>query len=475
MPKKVIILLFPVLIVISGYTQEKKMNFSSPAAPFISLEQRQAKVREAASPGRGADTGGFRYAAAKGLPGVVRIISTYPPGYRPVFADPFADIYNELWQRGAEPVRGRASGVVLTDDGYIVTNRHAVQNAVSLEVELPDQRTYTAQVIGTDSATDLALLRISEKGLPFIRFGSRDDIAEGDWVLAIGNPLSLTSTVTAGIVSARNRNINAGEGTDGPFFFIQTDAVMNDGSSGGALVDINGRLIGINTGIITPTGAYAGYAFAIPVDLVKKVCDDLLQYGAVLRAYIGVYAENTANARGVVLDSLVRNGPAMIAGLLPQDTIIQINDMQIRTMTGFHDAMLLQRPGEKITVQVCRNGARLSLTLLTGSEKENMVTHTKTLSALLHHIGIDVTEILSQKRKDLLNIDGGLEVTRVFRGKAYWSTGIEPGFIILFVNDKPVHSKDALFRLLKGYKGKVLVSGIFPEYPSLLHHYKFSL
>ncbi|WP_168208780.1 trypsin-like peptidase domain-containing protein [Chitinophaga sp. XS-30] len=451
------------------------MNISSPAVPFMSLEQRQMAVREPLPPGPGTDSGNFRYAAAKCLPGVVRVFSTYPPGYRPAFGDPFLDIYNELWQHGAGPARGRASGVMLTDDGYIVTNNHVVQNAVSLEVELPDQRTYTAQVIGTDSATDLALLRISEKGLPFIRFGSRDNIAEGDWVLAIGNPLSLTSTVTAGIVSARNRNINAGEGTDGPFFFIQTDAVMNDGSSGGALVDINGRLIGINTGIITPTGAYAGYAFAIPVEVVKKVCDDLLQYGTVLRAYMGVYAGNTANARGVVLDSLVWNGPAMNAGLLPQDTIIQINDMQIRTMTGFHEAMLLQRPGENITVQVRRNGARLSLPLVPDSQKEDLALRIRNLSALLRHIGIDVTEILSQKRKDQLNIDGGLEVTRVFRGKAYWSTGMEPGFVILFVNDKPVHSKDALFRLLKSHKGKVLVSGIFPEYPSLLHHYTFSL
>ncbi|MDP1746915.1 MAG: trypsin-like peptidase domain-containing protein [Bacteroidota bacterium] len=288
----------------------------------------------------------FRIAAKKATPGVVHIRTTYPLETR---FDSHSQFSEDFWYRffSEEPLtkqQADASGVIVSSDGYIVTNDHVVQDAEDIEITLQDQRSYKAKVVGIDQETDLALLKIKETNLSFIEFGNSDEIEVGDWVLAVGNPFNLTSTVTAGIVSAKARGINIkreGEEEARSESYIQTDAAVNRGNSGGALVDYNGRLIGINSIIATPTGSYAGYSFATPVNTVKKIIDDLLINGKVQRGYLGLVLKNmnagmsrefnTDITTGVYIDSVLSGGAAMEAELKLKDIITAVDDHKIIT------------------------------------------------------------------------------------------------------------------------------------------------
>ena len=354
--------------------QEKGMSISNSGKPFFSLEQKQQMAQAGAAPG-GAEAVApvsFRYAASKVMRGVVWVLTNYRPGFQPP-ANTSLEYYHKLRSGANKPassVCGSASGVLLTDDGYLVTNYHAVKDAVSVEIVLNDRRSYIAQVIGGDSLTDLALLKIAARQLPFVIFGSTDSIDTGDWVLAAGNPLNLTSTVTAGIVSAKSRSVDLLEEQGGSFSFIQTDAVMNSGNSGGALVDIYGRLIGINTGILTQTGAYSGYSFAIPVEVVKKVCNDILRYGQLRRGFIGLYLKEIGSGNGLYVDSLVKAGTGERSGIRSQDIVVAVNDKPMLTMAAFNEMLILHRPGEKVNVTVLRDGKQLQLPVVLNAQEE---------------------------------------------------------------------------------------------------------
>lgn len=423
----------------------------------------------------------FKYAARKVIPGVVHVKSTWQVSRqeRQGVPDPFRDFFNDddwfhffgpFGQRG--PKQGSGSGVILTSDGYIITNNHVVEDADEIEVVLHDQQSFKARVIGTDPKTDLALIKIDESSLTFIEFGNSDKVEPGDWVLAVGNPFNLASTVTAGIVSAKARNINILRDREAIESFIQTDAAVNPGNSGGALVDLDGKLIGINSAIATPTGTYAGYSFAIPVNLVKKVADDLLNYGIVQRGYMGIVIRDMTSelakernlkfTPGVLVDSLVQGGAAMDAGMKKSDIITSIDGNKITTSPELQETVARHRPGEQLNVIVVRDGQQRKLSVtLKSSDGTTRIAKKTTESNLLEVLGIEV-ETLSPSEGKKYNLRGGVKVMRITEGKIKENTTMKKGFIITKVDDVAVTTKDDLIRILEGKKGGVMLEGIYP-------------
>ncbi|MEO6168788.1 MAG: trypsin-like peptidase domain-containing protein, partial [Chitinophagales bacterium] len=288
----------------------------------------------------------FRYAAKRTTSGVVHIKTSYAPRQvsRNDQYNPFRELFGDQFGQ-QQPSESSGSGVIISDDGYIVTNNHVVDDGETIEVILADKQSYQAKVIGTDPSTDLALLKIDERNLPFITFGNSDSVEVGEWVLAVGNPFNLESTVTAGIVSAKGRNINLlrSRDTSAVESFIQTDAAVNPGNSGGALVNTNGELIGINSAIATPTGTFAGYSFAVPVNIVSKVVNDLMKFGMVQRGFLGVQIAtlnadlakakglDAKNLTGVYVDGVKAGGAGEAAGLKAGDIITKVNNAPVNT------------------------------------------------------------------------------------------------------------------------------------------------
>ncbi len=336
-------------------------------------------------------------AAAKSIPSVVHIYSAETQrnaqsNKKQVPKTPFDDFWGGggFWGLNfEEPLKqGTGSGVILTEDGFIVTNNHVVEFADDIQVTLSDNRKYKAKIIGTDPKTDLAVIKIEGSNLPAISKGDSDDIRVGDWALAIGNPAigynvdgspqQLNSTVTAGIISAKGRDIGIIGGKEALESFIQTDAVVNPGNSGGALVDQEGKLIGINTAIATTNGHYQGYSFAIPVSLMQKVVDDIIEFGSYSRPYLGVEIsemdEDRAkelgvdNVQGVFIENVVNGGSAQYAGLLPRDIIVQVNDRNITTIPQLQEIVSRSKTGDTLILSVIRNGKneKIPVTLKAG-------------------------------------------------------------------------------------------------------------
>jgi serine protease Do len=453
-------------------------------ANSIEQQQLQSKIkRDTALFASRSNTPGidFKYAARKVIPGVVHVKSTWQATQQPEqrrVPDPFRDFFNDdnwfhffepFGQRG--PSQGSGSGVILTSDGYIITNNHVVEDADEIEVVLHDQRSYKAKVIGSDPKTDLSLIKIEEKNLTFIEFGNSDVMEPGDWVLAVGNPFNLASTVTAGIVSAKARNINILRDREAIESFIQTDAAVNPGNSGGALVDLDGKLIGINSAIATPTGTYAGYSFAIPVNLVKKVADDLLNFGNVQRGYMGIVIRdmtsdlaNKHNLKfipGVYVDSLVQGGGAMDAGIKPRDVITMIDGNKTLSSPELQETVARHRPGEKLRVTVVRNGQEKQFTVTLKNTDGTASLAKKESTSLMEVLGIEVEELSSNESKKY-NLRGGLKVVGIAEGKIKEHTTMKKGFIITKVDDTPVNTKGDLTRILERKKGGVMMEGIYP-------------
>lgn len=463
--------------------QQIKQQPDQKASTSIEQLQKQAIVKVDTATSNQSKTVliDFKYAARKVIPGVVHVKSTWQNSRqeRQGVPDPFRDFFNDddwfhffepFGQRG--PTQGSGSGVILTSDGYIITNNHVVEEADDIEVVLHDQRSYKARVIGTDPKTDLALIKIDESLLTFIEFGNSDVVEPGDWVLAVGNPFNLASTVTAGIVSAKARNINILRDREAIESFIQTDAAVNPGNSGGALVDLDGKLIGINSAIATPTGTYAGYSFAIPVNLVKKIADDLLNYGIVQRGYMGIVIRDMTSdlakernlkfTPGVLVDSLVQGGAAMEAGMKRSDIITTIDGAKIDSSPELQENVARHRPGEKLNVTVIRDGQEKKLSvILKSSDGTTRIVKKGSESNLLEVLGIEV-EPLSASEGRKYNLQGGLKVTHIAEGKIKENTTMKKGFIITKVDDVAVMSKDDLIRILEGKKGGVMMEGIYP-------------
>ena len=428
------------------------------------------------------------YAAEKSLPSVVYIKSvqnakTQTVEYNDPFEDFFSDPFGGFFGRGQgnnngtrkrqvqTPKRAAAgSGVIISADGYIVTNNHVVDGADELTVTLNENsKEYSARIIGADKTTDLALIKIDAKNLPAIAIANSDDVKVGEWVLAVGNPLGLNNTVTAGIVSAKARQM--GEGVTS---MIQTDAAINQGNSGGALVNTNGALIGINAMLASPTGSNIGYGFAIPTAIMNKVVDDIKKYGAVQRAMIGIKGGDVSNKvdadkeqgkevdygtmEGVYIGEVVEGGAAQAGGLQKEDVIISIDGKKIKKFGELQGVMAQKRPGDKVKVTYLRNKKEHTTTLTLKNEQGN----TKVVkNADIDILGIDVRPITDSQKKQL-EISYGLEVLKVNGGKMK-EAGVPKGFIIQVVNDQPMRSFDDLQQAVKDAKEQMLIiRGLYP-------------
>ena len=428
------------------------------------------------------------YAAEKSLPSVVYIKSvqnakTQTVEYNDPFEDFFSDPFGGFFGRGQgnnngtrkrqvqTPKRAAAgSGVIISADGYIVTNNHVVDGADELTVTLNENsKEYSARIIGADKTTDLALIKIDAKNLPAIAIANSDDVKVGEWVLAVGNPLGLNNTVTAGIVSAKARQM--GEGVTS---MIQTDAAINQGNSGGALVNTNGALIGINAMLASPTGSNIGYGFAIPTAIMNKVVDDIKKYGAVQRAMIGIKGGDVSNKvdadkeqgkevdygtmEGIYIGEVVEGGAAQAGGLQKEDVIISIDGKKIKKFGELQGVMAQKRPGDKVKVTYLRNKKEHTTTLTLKNEQGN----TKVVkNADIDILGIDVRPITDSQKKQL-EISYGLEVLKVNGGKMQ-EAGVPKGFIIQVVNDQPMRSFDDLQQAVKDAKEQMLIiRGLYP-------------
>jgi serine protease Do len=362
------------------------------------------------------------------------------------------------------------SGVIVSSDGYIVTNNHVVEDASEIEIILNDNSKYTAKVIGADPSTDIAVLKIDAKNLQPIPIGNSDEINIGEWVLAVGNPFNLTSTVTAGIVSAKARNINLlGERSKKSVpieSFIQTDAAVNPGNSGGALVNTRGELVGINTAIASQTGSYAGYSFAVPVNLVTKVMHDLIDYGVVQRGFLGVQISdinqeikeknNLSSTKGVYVSGVTENGSADKAGIKSGDVILKIGGKEVNSSASLQEEIGRRRPGDKVAVTVRnKNGSEEIIdVLLRNSEGETKLVSKEEVKK---NVALGATfEELSSKEKKELNTENGVKITSITAGKLK-SLGLEEGMTITKINNEPVQSVEQLTNKLNGGKTGVLL------------------
>lgn len=383
-------------------------------------------------------------------------------------------IYNFLfgrpnYQQQEMPVVAAGSGVIISRDGYIVTNNHVVEGADALEVTLDDNRTFTAKVIGADPTTDIALIKIDGDNFPFIPWGNSDNLKVGEWVLAIGNPFNLASTVTAGIVSAKARNINIINKNTAIEAFIQTDAAVNPGNSGGALVNTAGELVGVITAIASPTGTFSGYSFAVPERIARKIVSDLMEYGTVQRAFIGIsinevtsemaQKNGVTSLKGVYVSSVAEGGAAAEAGIKAGDVILKVNDVEVNKVSELQEQIGRYRPGQQITVTVLHGDKTrtMNLTLRNIDGGTSLQTQGETMEIL----GASVRTINPQTASNL-RIRGGVEITSVADGK-FKQAGIKEGFIITSVNRRPMRSADELKAILSNSKGGIYIEGVYPN------------
>lgn len=364
------------------------------------------------------------------------------------------------------------SGVILTENGLIATNNHVVQGSSEIRVSLPDKRVFAARLLGTDPSTDLALLQIDAQGLPAIPFGNSDSLQVGDWVLAVGNPFNLESTVTAGIVSAKGRSIDILETQDRIESFIQTDAVINPGNSGGALVNTNGELIGISTAIMTQSGAYEGYSFAVPSNLARKVIEDLRDYGMVQRGLLGVFIEPVTaeiaaamklpSVEGIRITRITPGSGADDAGLKPDDIILKVENSSTRSISEMQEQVGLHRPGNTLRIEYWRDGTRRSLRVQL-KDKHNTTRIAKAIdNHLLQEMGIELRNLSYQEQSQLKY--AGVRVLSVRKHSLIDATHLHPDFVITHINDKPVPSVSRFIDILKSLKGsRITLRGYYDE------------
>lgn len=441
--------------------------------------------------------GDFSYAAEMASPTVVHIRTTItrtvrqqqiPDIFRDFFGDDFGGgVPRQQRQQG----QASGSGVIISKDGYIVTNNHVVQDADQVEVVLTDKRSFKAKVIGTDPLTDLAVVKIEAANLPAITLGDSDGLKLGEWVLAVGYPLDLESTVTAGIVSAKGRGIGIlnqnvdrnAKNPDTPIeAFIQTDAAINPGNSGGALVNLRGELVGINSAIASATGYYSGYGFAVPVSLVKKVTADILKYGNVQRGYLGIIPVELDSkkaqelgakvGRGIYVNDITDNGAAKAAGLQKGDVIIKMEGQNIDSDAQMREIIGRRRPGDAITITVNRGGTErdFKVELRNRNGGRDVIKKEEAATASVGTLGAEF-EDLSTKEAQQLGISGGVRVKRILDGKLA-ETDIEEGFIIVKANGKNVKSVKDLQTIMSGVKegeGMMLI-GMYPN-SSRMYYY----
>ena len=441
----------------------------------LAFRQNPATDAHFASQVVGTEYPDLTYAAENAVKAVVNIEATMVVNGRSIPRDPFFEFFGYPQGYSSAPQERRAggSGVIISEDGYIVTNNHVIDDATKLRVTLHDGRAFDAKIIGSDPATDVALIKIEASGLPTLPFGSSDDLRLGEWVLAIGYPMELQSTITAGIVSAKARRLGALDNHAGIESFIQTDAAVNPGNSGGALVNTRGELVGINTIIKTSTGSYVGYSFAVPETIVRKVVMDLKESGVVQRAVLGVsfrevdqlfldeMGQTTGIDRlgGMYVASVAEGGAASEAGIRKGDVILKIDNQEVNDTAIFLEEIAKRRPGDKVAITVRRGEKELTLT----ATLQNKAGET----SLLGRETVDVSEVLggkfqtaSAKLCNELDIRGGVQVTKIAGGGLLERARVKEGFIITHINDRAIGSVEELDRLTEKIRS---IDGIYPN------------
>lgn len=429
----------------------------------------------------------FTGTAAKVTPAVVHIRSTMESGaISRNTRDPLRDFFYgpSPMQRG--PSQSTGSGVIINANGYIVTNNHVVQGADIVEVTMQDNRTFKAEVIGTDPDTDLAVIRVYEKNLAYLSFVDSDQSKVGQWVLAIGNPFNLNSTVTAGIISAKGRtvgllNSNSRDESDqlgntAIESFIQTDAAINPGNSGGALVSLDGGLLGINTAIASPTGSYAGYGFAVPSNIVSKVVEDLISFGTVQRGWLGITVQNVTSDlakqenldrnEGAYIADFADNSAAKEAGLEKGDVVIQLDESEIKSSTALIEYIGRKRPGDKISVKVDRKGKIVTIPVTLKNKSGDVGTVKREEKDAVATFGLQLDEV-DQKVLNRLELQNGVRVSKLDNGKLSKYTEMREGFIITHIDDRAVKTVEEVNEILKKKKEGDLItfSGIYEDFP----------
>lgn len=430
----------------------------------------------------------FTEAATAATPAVVHIktktkakqVSNNLPKRNNPFGDMFGDdFFGDIFggPRVIPEQKASGSGVIISEDGYIVTNNHVVENADEINITLPNKKSYKATVVGTDPSSDLAVIKIEARGLPYLVYGNSDDMKLGQWVLAIGYPLNLDVTVTAGIISAKSRSIGIndrnGEVKNAIESFIQTDAAVNPGNSGGALINTNGELIGINSAIASPTGSYAGYSYAIPVNIAKKVVNDIIKYGTVQRAYIGISyapegipdeqkkAQGIKEGDGVYVIEVPEGGAAYAAGIKKGDFITKVNGTTVASGPEMVEQVARYKPGDKITLTYTRDGKENTANIIL-KNKANTTSVVKTLSAI-EKLGATFTTV-DKKTATANEINGGISVKNIVKDGAIFKSKIQEGFVITAVNGAEVKTVEELKEALKGLSGTAYFDGIYPGY-----------
>ncbi|PRY16245.1 Do/DeqQ family serine protease [Pontibacter ummariensis] len=424
----------------------------------------------------------FVKAAQVSTPAVVHVMTEYSarPTQSDTPMDPFlreffGDGFGERVPRS--PQMGSGSGVIIASNGYIVTNNHVIDKADKIEVVMNDKRKFEATLVGTDPTTDIALLKINADKLPTVRYGNSDELQIGEWVLAVGNPMNLTSTVTAGIVSAKGRSIdilsrNRNAGSMSIESFIQTDAAVNPGNSGGALVNLNGDLVGINTAIASPTGSFSGYSFAVPSSIVSKVVDDLLKYGEVQRALLGAQIQEIDAAfakekdlktlNGVYIAAVTEQSGAEEAGLKAGDVLTAVNDVRVAKSSQLLEQIARYRPGDKVKVTFVRDGKEkiANVTLKNLNNSTELVKRSK--AEAISFEGAKFSPV-TRAEMSKLGIDGGAKISGIADSK-FRDTGMKDGFIITRIDRYEVKEPADVQRHLKNFDGGVVyIEGVYPD------------
>ena len=412
----------------------------------------------------------FTFAAEKTVNAVVHISSEYQQTYQ---SDPMLEFFwGPQSPNGSIPQVATGSGVIISEDGYIITNNHVIDDAEKIMITLNEGRELEATLVGADPNTDLALLKIEEVNLPYTSFGNSDEVKLGDWVLAVGNPFNLTSTVTAGIVSAKARNINILRRNENIFpleSFIQTDAAVNPGNSGGALVNPQGLLVGINTAIASKTGSYSGYSFAIPSNIALKVVNDLKKYGMVQRAFIGVVIQDVSqdimndlklpDTKGVMVKDLTDGGAAIDAGIKVNDVILKVENIEVNDVPELQEQIGKFKPGDEVSLIVRRNSdTKLIRVVLRNESGNTTLTDRKEIENQSVIFGASFRDISDEYNS--INVKHGVIVEDVKEGRLK-DAGLKKGFIITHIDKYPIKSKKQLLNLLKTKKGGILIEGKF--------------
>ncbi len=406
------------------------------------------------------------FAAEKSIHTVVHIATQAEYGGGWSTGNPFFDDFFGL-RRNQQPQmrQGFGSGVILSSDGYIVTNNHVIEGAQNIKVILNDKREFEARLVGSDPSTDIALLKIDSDNLPYLTYGDSNALKLGEWVLAVGNPFNLTSTVTAGIISARSRNLGINDDQLSIESYIQTDAAVNPGNSGGALVNQRGELVGINSAIASRTGSYSGYSFAVPISIAKKVVDDLKEFGEVQRALLGVTIGDIDAGKakeldldkveGVFVGGVTDNGAAREAGIKQGDVIISVGGDNVKTSAELQEKISQYRPGDNVKIVVIRDHDRKQFDVTL----RNRHGDTQVVRDNITVLGAEFESVSDREKQDL-DIDYGIKIKSLDKGKLKES-GLRAGFIITNVNKKPIYEVADFKREIGNARGGILIEGIY--------------